>query len=108
MNAKDIRVCDLCGQPVAGNTRDGTHLDFHRLVVERHLLDVASVNQRMGLSMFLGSEAIAEAMGAPERVSMCFARRELLVCAPCMVEKLCERLDLSERGKEMPADKVPA
>ncbi len=108
MNAKAIRRCDLCDQPVAGNTRDGNHLDFHRLVVERHLLDVASVNQRMGLSMFLGSEAIADVMGAPERASICFDRRELLICSPCMVEKLDGLLDLGERGKEMSADEVPA
>ncbi len=108
MNAKDIRKCDLCGHAVSGNTRDGKRLDFHRLVVERHLLDLQSLNQRMGLSMMVGSEAVADVMGAPERVSVCFGRRELLVCAPCMVEKLDGLLDLVERGKEMPADEVPA
>ena len=108
MNAKDIRKCDFCDQPVAGNTRDGKHLDFHRLVIEHHLLDVQSVNRRMGLSMFLGSEAIADVMGAPSQVSVCFGRRELLICSPCMLERFVDLLDLGEHGKEMPADEVPA
>ena len=108
MNAKDIRKCDLCGHAVSGNTRDGKRLDFYRVVFEHHLLDTPSIHQRMGLAQYLGSEQIAAAMGAPERVSVCFGRRELLICGPCMVEKLDGLLDLGERGKEMPADEVPA
>jgi hypothetical protein len=108
MNAGEIRKCDVCGQPVSGNTREGKRLDFHRIVIEHHVLDVKSLQQRVALSLYLGSEELAGVMGALERVSVCLARRELLICGPCMVDRLVELLDLGGRGREMPADKVPA
>lgn len=106
MELDEIRQCDFCGHPVAGNTRERKELQFQRIVVERHLLDVTSINQRMGLTMMLGgNEAIAAAMAPSSRVSICYSRRELMICNPCMYDRLGGLLELGDAGREMKPDK---
>lgn len=89
MAFNDLRVCDLCHEPVSGKTRAGAMaIDFHRIVVERFLLDRNAIQERAGLAMmFGGSEALADVMGARSgEAAHAFDRRELLVCNPCWYE----------------------
>ena len=87
MKIEALRACDVCHQPVSGKTRDGNAIDFHRLVVERHLLDFASLKQHAGLSLMLGSAQLASAMGPSNRGSFVINAHEVLVCNPCFDER---------------------
>ncbi len=81
---RELRACDLCGSPVAGNTREGKTIDFRRIVVERHGLNVRAINERVGLAIqFGGNEALAEVFGSQPEASIPISARELLICSPC-------------------------
>ena len=101
MRFSEIRPCDLCGKPVAGNTRDGYRIDFRRVVVETHILDLRSLQARAGLAMILGgSEPLAHAIGGDTRASVVASGRELLVCSPCWEDPV--ELDVIEgRGRPL-------
>ena len=87
MRFSEIRPCDLCGKPVAGNTRDGKRIDFRRVVVEAHILDLRSLQERAGLALMMGgSELLAAAIGGDARASVVASARELLVCSPCWLD----------------------
>lgn len=104
MDFKEIRKCDFCDHAVAGNTRDGKSIDFYRLVLERLLLNVQAINERMGLAMMMGgNEALAGAMASHDTVAVPWTRQEFLVCHPCWREKGFEALhDTGDKGKELP------
>ena len=87
MKIEEIRACDVCHQPVSGKTRDGNAIDFHRIVLERHLLDLASLRQHSGLTMMLGSAQLASVMGPSNRGSFVINAHEVLVCNPCFYER---------------------
>lgn len=110
MKFSEIRRCDACGKPVAGNTRDGNRIDFRRVVLEHHILDLRSLHQRVGLTIMLGgNEPIAGAIGGDTRASVAASARELLVCAPCW-EDWCESPFVQaihqEKGRGLPVPEV--
>jgi len=110
MRYDQMRKCDFCDSPVSGNTRDGKRLDFHRVVVERLLLDVQSINARAGLAvMFGGNEAIASVFAPSGNAATVVASRELLICDPCWIEREFQVLhDLEGRGRELPTPEADA
>lgn len=87
MKAADMRACDMCHQPVAGKTRGGNTLDFHRIVIERHFLKPGPIQRHAGLAMMLGSEMLAGVMGTNEDWTVPTVRRELLICQPCAMDR---------------------
>lgn len=106
MKFDDIRACDLCKKPVAGKTRTGNSLDFYRLVVEKNLLNLGAINERIGLTMMMGgSEQLAGALASHDKVAIPFDRRELLICFGCMTERRLSALfedGENTVGKELP------
>lgn len=101
---RSLRPCDLCGSAVSGRTRDGNAMDFHRVVIEHHLLDMNALREHAVLSLMLaGSEALALAMGSQPNGTKPFAGRELFVCNPCWLEKLVGLVHADEaaQGKEL-------
>jgi hypothetical protein len=102
MNA--LRPCDLCHQPVAGSVRGGMKtIDFYVLKVERHLVDQGAVRRHVGLTMQLGNELLAHAMGTAEPATKPFSHVEVFVCQPCMIERHLGLIDEGV-GKDLPFD----
>ena len=83
ISLRNLRPCDVCGSPVAGNTRDGRTIDFRRLVVERHFLDMNAIREHAGLTLMLGSPEVALAMGSQPDATKPMSVVELMVCNPC-------------------------
>jgi len=106
MKFEDLRACDLCKSPVAGNTRDGKTIDFYKLVVERNLLNARAINEHVGLTLMMGgSEQLARAFASQGNIAVPFTRREVLICFPCMTERPLSALfedDDKTVGKELP------
>lgn len=86
MKEKELRrlaTCSLCGQKI-GHT--GLPL-FWVVRVERYGVDLRSVERQQGLGMFLGSAAIAMAMGPDEDVARPVIEPiTLSVCEACACE----------------------
>lgn len=80
---KSLRPCDVCGNPVAGKTRDGHTLDFRRLVVERHFVDIRAIQEHAGLTLMLGSPELAMVVGSRANATIPLSATELVICNPC-------------------------
>lgn len=97
-----LRPCDICKSPVAGNTRGGRTIDFHVVVIERHLLDPGAMSRHAGLAMMLGSDALAGVMGPNEDFTKLFDKREVFVCGACWTERHLYDLSEEGRGRDLP------
>lgn len=84
IHLRALRCCDLCGSPVAGNTRDGKTIDFRRVLVERHFLDHATLREHAGLTLMLGSSDVA--LGSRAVATKPLGVTELMICNPCWYE----------------------
>lgn len=111
MNRRDLRACDLCQSPVALNTRDGQRLDFYRVEFEHHLLDMRTIREHAGLALMMGgNEVIADAFASRQQASVATSRRELLICGPCVLERLMPLLaaDEAKSGRALPTPEADA
>jgi len=115
LSFEELRPCDICKSPVTGNTRDVRTIDFHRIVIERHMLNPRAVQERAALEvMFGGNAALASVFSSRPKATHPIAGRELLICNPCWMDtarlgRMPEYVEGGEgysKGREIPAPEV--
>jgi hypothetical protein len=62
LKRRDIKPCALCGKGVM----HGGQITFYRLTLDRYVVDMHAIERQHGLEQFMGSPAIAHAMGPDE------------------------------------------
>lgn len=61
--------CVICGEPLMS---PGRLPMFYRVTLERAGFDNRAINRRVGLAMMLGSDTLAQVMGADEFIAKVF------------------------------------
>lgn len=83
MQASEIRRCDLCGE---GLCKDNA-LTFHRVQLQRYIVDVEALNERAGLQLLFQGKASAELIEVfatkPDVAVLLTEPADLLVCELC-------------------------
>jgi hypothetical protein len=84
VKANEIRPCDVCKQPLMA----GGHITFHKITFERMAVNMRAVNDRVGLSMVLGSNALAEVFAPIADVADRVGDADhLLMCENCAMKQ---------------------
>lgn len=101
LKRRDIKPCAICGKGMM----HGGAIDFYRVTVEHYVVDLAAVRRQHGLEQFMGSPAIAQAMGPDEDLAKRMSDEPvpMLVCSNCAMERhalavLADK-DASERAE---------
>lgn len=105
MKQADLTPCALCGK---GLMHDG-HIDFYRVTVERHFVDMAAVQRRHGLELMLGSAVLAGVMGPDEDLTIELPGTQTAnLCFDCALgHRVIELPDLlAEKVEAKPEDKA--
>lgn len=89
MKEQELRnhaVCSLCDNKILST---GLPL-FWRVTVERFGIDIGAVSRLQGLTMTLGSPALASAMGADEDMAIPVMEAvTITVCEKCALDSRC-------------------
>jgi hypothetical protein len=84
MKANELRPCDVCGRPLMA----GGHVTFHKITFERMAVNMRAVRDRVGLSMVLGNNALAEVFAPIADVADRVGDADALVmCEDCALKQ---------------------
>lgn len=98
VSRRELRPCDVCGKPVALQTRAGQRLDFYQVQVTQQLVDLQAVREHLGLALvFGGHEQLADVFAPSDAIGKAVWSASLLVCGPCWGEQQAQLLAASER-----------
>jgi hypothetical protein len=92
---RELATCCVCHQKILAS---GVPL-FWRVTVERFGVDLAAVRRQDGLAQFVGSSAVAEAIGPGEEMTVPISRVVVAVCEKCCTENVCVA-QLAEAGRQ--------
>jgi hypothetical protein len=84
VKANELRPCDVCKQPLMA----GGHITFHKITFERMSVNMRAVNDRVGLSMVLGNNALAEVFAPIADIADRIGDADsLLMCEDCAMKE---------------------
>jgi hypothetical protein len=97
----DLTPCAICGKGLAHDHS----LNFYRVAIESHVINLPAVRRQHGLEAFLGSPALARAMGMDEDMTVPLTTTGFInICFDCAVKwhvpGLLETIDEKLAGKE--------
>ena len=98
LKQREITTCACCGKGIGHNRS----LNFYRITIESHVVNLPAVQRQTGLEMMLGSAAIAAVMGPDEPMSMIFDEtKPAVLCFDCALNKSVVELAETLRGEEV-------
>ncbi len=110
LRRKDLKMCGLCGKGVMHDN----NIMFHRITLERFLVDVGAVQRQHGLEMSMGGDAmagIAQIMGPDEDLAKRVGEPDTaIICDECAMDMTClaeihERIAKDQGEPEQPEPK---
>lgn len=83
MKANELRPCDVCGSPLM----KAAHVTFHKITFEQMGVNLRAARERAGLSMMMGSAALAEVFAPTAHVADRIGDADLLIlCEDCAMK----------------------